>query len=82
VSIREGKCNKYYKISIFKALLEEQRREDERKKAKEKERKAAALAGLPKPEAVPQKSILKNKTTTSKTLSPFKTKLCCGLFSY
>jgi hypothetical protein len=58
-----GPANKKFKLSSRElALLEEQKREDERKKAKERERKAAALAGIPKPDAVPQKSILKNKS--------------------
>ena len=61
--------NKKYKLSSRElALLEEQRREDERKRLKEKERKAAALAGVPKPDAVPQKSILKNKSAPCKYL--------------
>ena len=55
--------SKRYKLSSRElALLEDQKREDERKKAKEREKKAAALANLPSLDAVPQKSILKNKS--------------------
>jgi hypothetical protein len=65
--------NKKYKLSSRElALLETQRREDERKRAKDKERKAAALAGVPKPDAVPQKSILKNKSAPCKYFFLFK----------
>ena len=64
-----GPASKKYKLSSRElALLEEQKREDEKKRAKEKERKAAALAGLPKPDAVPQKSILKNKPTSGDSM--------------
>ena len=63
-SASTGPASKKYKLSSRElALLEEKKREDESKRAKERERKAAALAGLPKPDAVPQKSILKNKPT-------------------
>jgi hypothetical protein len=59
--------SKRYKLSSRElALLEEQKREDERKRAKEREKKASALAGLPAPDAVPQKSILKNKSAPGK----------------
>jgi len=54
--------NKKYKLSSKEqALIEEQKREDERRKSREKEKKAALAAALPNPDAVPQKSILKNK---------------------
>ena len=55
--------NKKYKLSSREvALLEVQKKEAEGKKTKEMERKAAALAALPKPDAVPRKTILKNIT--------------------